>query len=660
MKKIYLLLAGLAPFAFASAQTFVSTEVENKNVVLEEFTGIYCGWCPDGHKLANQLQANNPKDVILINIHASTTYAQPKAGSGHQDYRTTYGNGIAAAAGVSSFPSGQLNRNIYTGTKAPMSRSLWATYASSIMSETSPVNVDFQAKVDPESRELTVVTEVYYTGDAPGSSNYLNIALLQDNIVGYQSNGAALYPEMVNEDGTYNHHHMLRDLITGQWGEEIKEVSKGSFFTKTYTYKIPEAINGVPVVLTDLSIAAFVAESRTNILSGTSHHVEFPDEISADLAMEDKTTLPDPSDLCATIFQPAVKITNNGPQKVTAFEVDLELNGEIITQKFEGSLDVGASTEVSWGDVDLPGGNYTAKIASPTNIDGGKLIDAITDNSKAISVKGTAFNPDQFTGTTTITFKDGTTPKGVGYEIPEGLDFVISATNGSGDGNGAIRIPLVAGMNPTGKPARIMMGKFNVKTFNIPALTFDYAYSDGSRNGTPPTVSVEISHDCGDSWQTINTITCQPTGNPTDPKYYYLPTPTEYKFASTSLVGFSLKKSILRLSLAPGTNGNSLYIDNIRIVDVTTSIEDESISSLSVYPNPTTSNTTLNFNNVKTQNVAISIVNQVGQVVSTVQSKTMTEGNQKIILPTAELAKGVYFVRIATEKGNTIERLIVQ
>ena len=38
----------------------------------------------------------------------------------------------------------------------------------------------------------------------------------------------------------------------------------------------------------------------------------------------------------------------------------------------------------------------------------------------------------------------------------------------------------------------------------------------------------------------------------------------------------------------------------------------------------------------------------------------MTEGNQKIILPTAELAKGVYFVRIATEKGNTIERLIVQ
>ena len=30
-------------------QTFVSTTPENKNVVLEEFTGIYCGFCPDGH-----------------------------------------------------------------------------------------------------------------------------------------------------------------------------------------------------------------------------------------------------------------------------------------------------------------------------------------------------------------------------------------------------------------------------------------------------------------------------------------------------------------------------------------------------------------------------------------------------------------------------------
>ena len=35
-----------------SAQTFVSTIAENKNVVLEEFTGISNTYCPDGHRIA--------------------------------------------------------------------------------------------------------------------------------------------------------------------------------------------------------------------------------------------------------------------------------------------------------------------------------------------------------------------------------------------------------------------------------------------------------------------------------------------------------------------------------------------------------------------------------------------------------------------------------
>lgn len=42
------------------AQTFVSTEVANKNVILEEYTGINCGNCPDGHRIANQIIAAHP------------------------------------------------------------------------------------------------------------------------------------------------------------------------------------------------------------------------------------------------------------------------------------------------------------------------------------------------------------------------------------------------------------------------------------------------------------------------------------------------------------------------------------------------------------------------------------------------------------------------
>ena len=31
------------------AQTIVSTSPENKKIILEEYTGIHCTYCPDGH-----------------------------------------------------------------------------------------------------------------------------------------------------------------------------------------------------------------------------------------------------------------------------------------------------------------------------------------------------------------------------------------------------------------------------------------------------------------------------------------------------------------------------------------------------------------------------------------------------------------------------------
>jgi len=37
-----------------TAQTIVSTEIENRNALFEEYTGIACGFCPMGHlEIAN-------------------------------------------------------------------------------------------------------------------------------------------------------------------------------------------------------------------------------------------------------------------------------------------------------------------------------------------------------------------------------------------------------------------------------------------------------------------------------------------------------------------------------------------------------------------------------------------------------------------------------
>ena len=76
MKKLLLCIFTLA-FLIGNAQTFVNTTPENKNVLLEEFTGISCGYCPDGHLIASQIHDANPNDVAIINIHAGG-FANPQ------------------------------------------------------------------------------------------------------------------------------------------------------------------------------------------------------------------------------------------------------------------------------------------------------------------------------------------------------------------------------------------------------------------------------------------------------------------------------------------------------------------------------------------------------------------------------------------------------
>ena len=110
MKKI--IFPAFALFTFiASAQTFVSTSPENKNVILEEFTGISCVYCPAGHLIGQNLHDANPNDVFLINIHTGG-YASPQ-GTG-TDFNTPFGSALANQSGLCGYPAGTVNRRDFT------------------------------------------------------------------------------------------------------------------------------------------------------------------------------------------------------------------------------------------------------------------------------------------------------------------------------------------------------------------------------------------------------------------------------------------------------------------------------------------------------------------------------------------------------------------
>jgi len=252
------LLAFVLPATLLFAQNLVTTELLNKNAILEEYTGIHCQYCPDGHRIAQGIANANPGRVVLINIHQGS-FAVPSGSE--PDYRTPFGDALAAQTGLSGYPSGTVNRHVFPGnTKTALNRGAWGGAADQILAMPSPVNVGIESAFNETTRELTVNVELYYTATSAVTNNFINVALLQDSVIGPQTGGGM--------GSNYVHMHMLRYLITGQWGDIVTTTSQGSLITRSYTYVVPEAYNNVPCVVEDCHVAVFVAESHQEILTG--------------------------------------------------------------------------------------------------------------------------------------------------------------------------------------------------------------------------------------------------------------------------------------------------------------------------------------------------------------------------------------------------------
>lgn len=238
------------------AQSLVSTQPHNRVVVLEEFTGINCGYCPDGHRIANNLKDKYNGEPILINIH-SGGYATPS--NGQPDFRTDFGEAIDKQAGVTGYPAGTINRKLFPEMSKTLSlnRGQWELAAEELMKMPSPANVGLKSSFNSATRELTVDVEVYYTDDAPQPTNALNVVLVENDVIGYQSD----YSSSAHKD--YHHKHMLRYMLAGQWGEEISPATKGTLIKKTYTYVVPDDFN-----VNNCEVAAFVSEGQKDIYSG--------------------------------------------------------------------------------------------------------------------------------------------------------------------------------------------------------------------------------------------------------------------------------------------------------------------------------------------------------------------------------------------------------
>jgi hypothetical protein len=250
MKKLFALSLLVPSLAFG--QALVSTTAQLRTGLLEDFTGIHCGYCPDGHAIMASIAAANPGQVSLVGVHAGV-FAVPANGT-EPDFRTPQGDSLNAFYNVNSYPSGVINRHGFTGGAA-QGRGSWEGNMAQMLGMTSPVNLGVESSYDAGNQQLTVHVQLYYTADSPGGDDHISVLLTENHILGWQTDYG---PE--GNHGNYDHLHVLRTYITGIWGEAVNTTTTGTWVDRTYTCTVPSTWN-----VGNCEITAFVGEYQSDV-----------------------------------------------------------------------------------------------------------------------------------------------------------------------------------------------------------------------------------------------------------------------------------------------------------------------------------------------------------------------------------------------------------
>lgn len=602
MKKQLLTILATGAVSSMFAQLPVSTSPTNRKVVLEEFTGIHCQYCPDGHKIANQIQASKaPGEVILVNIHTGG-YATPSGSE--PDYRTTEGNAIAGMTnmGITGYPTGAIDRHIFSGTTMAHSRGAWATNANTMLSQSSPVNVALQGTLNAVTRVLQVQAQVYYTANSATPTNSLTIALLEDWVVGPQTSGAVWYPAMTNPDGTYNHMHMLRKVLTtGSFGIPVAPTTAGSSYTSpVITYTVPATFGAGTFTnacsLGNLQIAAFVADNQVEIRTAAYGPITITGLTNArDLG---PTNLVTDAQVCAGKLNSTFKFLNSGSVTATSAVFSYAING-------------GAPTNYTWT------GSVNPLAQSP-------LITLPVINFSPIATNT--------------------------------LDINVISVNGLADQNTAndnaskTNIPLTT----TIANSNTMQMDFTQDQYGTETTWKLY----DEVTGTLLQQDGPWSPDLAAAGTALHTKTWTATPN----TCYKLVVTDAYGDgvnAGYGVGGYILKSATLPIYTSNGQYGSGETKMHKTSIASGIYAPAMSLSGVNLYPNPATNSTNLSIELTQNESVNISVFNTIGQEVYTSKSNSYDAGVNTITLNTQEWAAGVYNINISTAKGSVNQKLTI-
>lgn len=363
--------------------------------------------------------------------------------------------------------------------------------------------------------------------------------------------------------------------------------------------------------------------------------------------------------ICNTTFTPQVTIRNYGTTTLTSAVINYRIDaGPIQTYNWSGSLTTNQTANVTLSSMTTTAGTHTFT-SYTTNPNSSTDANAGNDQSqRTFTVSATGANLPYSQGFESTTF----VPAGWTLNNPDASITWARTTTASSSGSASAKMDNWNYQGGNGQIDEMQMQSFNLSSVSNPVMTFQVAYT----YWTVPyqfsdTLKILISTDCGVTWTTLYNkygATLQTAPPVSSSTVGFAPTgPSQWRLETVNLAPYQASTNAMIKFRNITDYEDNLFIDDINIMNSTDVPGGLLHSNINLFPNPTDGLVNLDIEMYNRDNVKITVINSIGQVVSSVGEEN-TYGGRYVLDLTAE-PNGIYFIEVQAGTEVVTRRIVI-
>ncbi len=281
--------AGLRDDTLQTSFKVYTEGVTRQMHLIEQFTSVYCGWCPMGHNTLKKLQESQPGKYAWVALHGLLMGSDPMYITSDysinniqnylqitgypyaafdrialEDSELNAGNNVAIGIGYGASYDASSPTNYVEDeeTEEYVAGLIDAAVDAAYSSIPAFVSVNISAAYDSSTRTAKITVSGSGVEGAQDilADNTLTIYILEDGITYMQE-------DYVNGDwSSYTHNNVLRDVVPQDYGDDINWTSS-STYSNTYSCTLDSSWDA-----DNIKIVAFIAGAMTYV-SGSTRYI---------------------------------------------------------------------------------------------------------------------------------------------------------------------------------------------------------------------------------------------------------------------------------------------------------------------------------------------------------------------------------------------------